>query len=162
MSVMRHRRTNATSLIVIVASSFVAQDPLVTAGERALGVLGYQVLVILPQTWSSLFCVTAIFDADVSVGSDAVIRRCPRNVRFAPRSGRRADIDGRQVRARKRHMRCSNQHRYSITSSARASSVGGTSRPSAFAVLRFITRSNFVGCSTGRSMGLVPLRIFPT
>src|SRR5262245_10360077 len=33
MSVMRHRRTNATSLIVIVASSFVAQDPLVTAGE---------------------------------------------------------------------------------------------------------------------------------
>src|SRR5262245_62958570 len=33
MSVMRHRRTNATSLIVILASSFVAQDPLMTAGE---------------------------------------------------------------------------------------------------------------------------------
>jgi hypothetical protein len=34
---------------------------------------------------------------------------------------------------------------YSITSSARASSVGGMSRPSAFAVLRLITSSNLVG-----------------
>ena len=35
---------------------------------------------------------------------------------------------------------------HSITSSARASSVGGTSRPSAFAVLRLITNSTFVDC----------------
>jgi hypothetical protein len=35
---------------------------------------------------------------------------------------------------------------HSITSSARASSVGGTSRPSAFAVLRLITNSNLVAC----------------
>ena len=34
---------------------------------------------------------------------------------------------------------------HSITSSARASSVGGTSRPSAFAVLRLITSSYLVG-----------------
>ena len=34
--------------------------------------------------------------------------------------------------------RCSKQRAYSITSSARASSVGGTSRPSALAVLRLI------------------------
>jgi len=39
---------------------------------------------------------------------------------------------------------------YSITSLARASSVGGTSRPSAFAVLRLITSSNLVACWTGR------------
>src|SRR5262245_62135132 len=38
--------------------------------------------------------------------------------------------------------------RYSITSSARASSVGGTSRPSALAVIRLTARSNLVGCST--------------
>ena len=43
--------------------------------------------------------------------------------------------------------RCSKQARYSITSSARASRVGGTSRPSAFAVLRLMIRSNLVGCS---------------
>jgi len=34
---------------------------------------------------------------------------------------------------------------YSITSSARASKVAGTSRPSVFAVLRLITNSNLVG-----------------
>jgi hypothetical protein len=34
---------------------------------------------------------------------------------------------------------------YSITSSARASSVAGTSRPSSLAVLRLITNSNLVG-----------------
>ena len=49
---------------------------------------------------------------------------------------------------------------HSITSSARASSAGGTSRPSAFAVLRFITRSNWVGCSTGKSAGLAPSQDF--
>src|SRR6266516_492220 len=43
---------------------------------------------------------------------------------------------------------------HSITSSARASSVGGTSRPSALAVLRLITSSNFVGCSTREIGGL--------
>src|SRR5262245_39622040 len=42
---------------------------------------------------------------------------------------------------------------HSITSSARASTDGGTSRPSAFAVLRLMSSSNFVGCSTGRSPG---------
>ena len=48
---------------------------------------------------------------------------------------------------------------HSSTSSARASSVGGTSMPSDFAVLRLITNSNLVGCMTGRSPGLAPLRI---
>src|SRR5215510_9914704 len=38
---------------------------------------------------------------------------------------------------------------YSITSSARASRVGGISRPSALAVIRLTARSNLVGCSTG-------------
>src|SRR5262249_19023215 len=38
---------------------------------------------------------------------------------------------------------------HSITSSARASSVGGRSRPSALAVLRLITSSNLVDCWTG-------------
>jgi hypothetical protein len=41
---------------------------------------------------------------------------------------------------------------YSITSSASASSVGGTVRSSLFAVLRLITSSNLVGCMTGRSV----------
>ena len=56
-------------------------------------------------------------------------------------------------------MQCSKQHLYSITSSARESSDGGTVRPIAFAVLRLMTNSNLVGCSTGRSPGLAPLKI---
>ena len=48
---------------------------------------------------------------------------------------------------------------HSITSSARPSSVGGTSRPSAFAVLRLITSSNFSGASTGSSLGFAPLKM---
>ena len=48
---------------------------------------------------------------------------------------------------------------HSITSSARASRVGGTSRPSALAVLRLMTNSNLVDCMTGRSAGFSPLRM---
>jgi hypothetical protein len=51
---------------------------------------------------------------------------------------------------------------HSITSSARESSVGGTSRPSALAVLRFITSSYLVGACTGRSAGFSPLRMRST
>src|SRR5262245_43545239 len=51
---------------------------------------------------------------------------------------------------------------HSITSSARASSDGGTSRPSAFAVARLITSSYFVGACTGRSDGFSPLRMRST
>src|SRR6516164_8423824 len=50
---------------------------------------------------------------------------------------------------------------YSITSSARARIEGGTVRPSAVAVLRLTTSSKVVGCWTGRSAGLAPLRIRP-
>src|SRR5262245_29737579 len=50
---------------------------------------------------------------------------------------------------------------HSITSSARASSVDGTSTPSALAVCRLMTSSNVVACMTGRSAGFSPLRMRP-
>ena len=49
------------------------------------------------------------------------------------------------------------QPRGHATASARTSSDCGTVMPSAFAVLRLITSSNFVACSTGRSPGFGPL-----
>jgi hypothetical protein len=52
--------------------------------------------------------------------------------------------------------------RYSITLSASTMIESGIVRPSALAVLRLITNSNFVGCSTGRSAGFAPLRILST
>jgi hypothetical protein len=48
---------------------------------------------------------------------------------------------------------------HSITSSARASNVGGISRPSSLAVFRLMTSSYLVGVCTGRSAGFSPLRI---
>jgi hypothetical protein len=41
--------------------------------------------------------------------------------------------------------RSKKKHRYSITSSVRASSVGGAVRPSALAVLRLMNRKKLVG-----------------
>ena len=51
---------------------------------------------------------------------------------------------------------------YSITSSASASILSEMVRPSALAVLRLMTSSKLVGCSTGISPGLVPCRILST
>ncbi len=51
---------------------------------------------------------------------------------------------------------------YLITLSARISVHCGIVRPICFAVLRLITNSNFIGCSTGRSAGFVPFRILST
>src|SRR4029434_1700782 len=50
----------------------------------------------------------------------------------------------------------------SMTWSARSSSDCGIVRPSAFAVLRLITNSNLVGCSTGRSAAFAPLMSLST
>src|SRR5262245_36397183 len=51
---------------------------------------------------------------------------------------------------------------HSITSSARASTVAGTSKPSAFAVLRLTASSYLVGACTGRSAGFSPFRMRST
>jgi len=49
-----------------------------------------------------------------------------------------------------------------MSSSARSSSVSGIVSPNVFAVFRLMTNSNLVGCSTGRSAGLAPLRTLST
>jgi hypothetical protein len=51
---------------------------------------------------------------------------------------------------------------YLITLSALASTFGGIVRPICLAVLRLMISSNFFGCSTGRSAGLVPFKILST
>src|ERR1700745_142608 len=48
---------------------------------------------------------------------------------------------------------------HSITSSARSRNDSGIVRPSALAVVRLMTRSNLVACSTGISPGFAPARI---
>src|SRR5215468_2781206 len=84
--------------------------------------------------------------------------RSPADARFGPiaseirhRSEMRCVISDRTQRSKIRA--------YSITSSARASNVVGTSRPSILAVFRLITTSYLVGACTGRSAAFSPLKM---
>src|SRR5262249_26885886 len=95
----------------------------------------------------------------------------PLQERFGTRVAGDEDANGRHprlLRARRKrpHRRAADERDdlaslHSITSAAMASTPGGIVRPSAFAVLRLITSSNLVGCTTGRSAGFVPLRMRP-
>src|SRR5215831_16320130 len=87
-------------------------------------------------------------------------------------SGRKQDTDAPHLLAllrtcRERPCRGAAEQRdelaafHSMSSSASNWIELGTSIPSALAVCRLMTSANFVDCSTGRSLGLAPLRIFP-
>src|SRR6516164_9524801 len=79
-----------------------------------------------------------------------------------PHSLRLLRVRRERPRSRAAEQRDERAALHSITSSARASSVGGISRPRAFAVVMFMMRSNLVGCSTGMSAGFAPRRILST
>ena len=49
---------------------------------------------------------------------------------------------------------------HSIISSARAC-IGGSLMASALSIVRLMTDSNLVGCTTGNSAGFLPLRTLP-
>src|SRR5215831_4367291 len=59
-------------------------------------------------------------------------------------------------RVRNRARRIPQYGDYSITSSARANSIGGTLMPRDSAVFRLMTRDNRVGCCTGKLAGFAP------
>jgi hypothetical protein len=86
----------------------------------------------------------------------------PTNVGYASNSDQIGEMPRTTLSAKSGLMHCSKQPLYSITSSAIARTPDGMLRPSALAVLRLITNSNLVGCTTGRSAGLSPLRTRPT
>ena len=90
------------------------------------------------------------------------------------RVDRASSMDTRRVdmvASASEHIRCkkpcplrarSEHRRHSVTSSARASSVGETSRPSPRAVFKLMAKVTFVDCSTGRSAGFSPLSMRST
>jgi hypothetical protein len=84
------------------------------------------------------------------------------NVRSAPDNRHFGCRRTSPIWATRRPIQRSKAHLYSITSSAIASSDGGMSMPSAFAVFRLMVSSNLVGCSTGRSAGTAPFNILST
>src|SRR5947207_14177743 len=82
------------------------------------------------------------------------VHRCQAEIIFSLRVFRILTLNGPQSAA--------HAPSHSITSSAWTSKEAGTVRPRTLAVFMLITNSNLVGCSTGRSEGLVPLRILST
>lgn len=80
-------------------------------------------------------------------------------VRSYPESDRNSDLPGGRYVPIPTKVQCSKLSSYSITSSAVASSLSGTVRPSAFAVLKLMTNWYLVGNCTGRFAGFSPLRM---
>jgi hypothetical protein len=73
----------------------------------------------------------------------------------------KADIAGRRLDVRF-VPKADIERFHSSNSSARTSSANGTSIPRVLAVCRLTSSSTFVGCSTGSSAGLLPLRMRST
>src|SRR5262245_50241003 len=90
------------------------------------------------------------------------------HVRTIPQKTNAVDLFPIRGKRPKRCRRATEQHDdfapplHSITSSARASRVDGTSMPRAFAVFMLMTSSYLVGACTGRSAGFSPLRMRST
>jgi hypothetical protein len=98
---------------------------------------------------------------DVRLGSKASVWSCTSDVCFYPDNGGIADVPRVLLGASSGLMHRSKRELYSMTTSARASSVGGTSTPSIRAACKFMTNSNLVDCRTGSSAGFAPLRMVP-
>jgi hypothetical protein len=108
---------------------------------------------------------------DVRFGSLADVCSATGHVRFTPDSDRESPAkDHVRFASESGHVRrkpsfllwAKSGHRYSITSSARERSDGGTARPSARAAFKLMAKTTFVDCSTGRSEGFSPLSIRST
>src|SRR5262249_54784766 len=96
--------------------------------ESRIGELGFNGDLAQQQ-----FC-----EAHVRFGSKADISECPSDVCFTPNSGHWLSGSRCPLCAKSRH-----QPTHSMTSSARTSNEGGMLSPRAFAVVRFISNSNF-------------------
>src|SRR6516164_6274493 len=117
----------------------------------------------------------AVLDREVLAFDISGVLQAPPEGRHAKRIAGRGRCsekshDGHRLLRPRRHRPCrrTTEQRdelaafHSSTSSARASTVAGTSRPSALAAVRLMTSSNLVGCSTGMSPGFAPRRILST
>src|SRR6516162_8143977 len=94
-------------------------------------------------------------------GSEADIDNHSGDVRYSPENRHRGRPFERPLSAKSRHYAVQQKAAYSITSSARASRVWGTTSPNVLAVCRLMTSSNLVARRTGRLAGLSPLRMRP-
>jgi hypothetical protein len=83
------------------------------------------------------------------------------DARFAPESGQRDRHGAKSALCQERTHAPQQKSYHSIISSARVSSVAGSSIPSASAVLRLMNSSIFVDCWTGKLASFSPFRTRP-
>jgi hypothetical protein len=131
-------------------------------GEQALEAIAKQrpdlILMDIQLPIIDGYTATRKIKADPALRSIPIIAALI-DVRFTPKSGHCRATVGCPLCAKSGLMQCS-KPRYSITSSAMASTPDGMASPSAFAVLRLITSVNLVGCRIGKSAAFAPLSIF--
>src|SRR6516164_8043168 len=114
--------------------------------ENVAALLDSHVVESLRHSIAGISCGIGFEDADFwQLGCILLRARCERPCRC--RAAEQRD-DGAAI--------------HSMTSSARSRNDSGIAKPSALAVVRFTTRSNLVGCSTGMSAGFAPRRILST
>ena len=94
-------------------------------------------------------------------GHQRWISECPSWSAYPPILSVIADIGRQPGSAKTGREQLQQMASYSITSSASASSAGGTLRRSILAVCRLMTNSNLLDCITGKSAGFAPLRMRP-
>ena len=136
-------------------------------GRGQIGRSGRRVHGRLIETRQQRCASQQISAADVRFGSKADICGAQRHVRFTPNSDRKSGLPQRGMSALPRKRTCAvqlgmsalGQKRtlvHSMITSTRCRNRSGMLRSNAFAVLRLMTNSYFVGCSTGMSFGPLP------
>ena len=116
-----------------------------------------ELLVTVKQEWAKLSPLIDL-DAVEEPEPQGIANRLPPPKGHYAYAGARWSANHRIVSLGSRGSRegGGNRHLQSITLSARTNNASGTVMPSALAVLRLITSSNLVGCSTGMSATLIP------
>src|SRR3954452_435338 len=122
-------------LVVVAQHAALGRATIHQVAARALAVISFERRV------------EALMPFSVACPVISILRRCAYTMKRGERTTEQRD----EVAAY-----------HSITSSARASSLSGTWRPSALAVFKLMTNSNLVGCLTGSSAGFSPSRMRPT
>jgi len=112
--------------------------------------------------FGKLFSSSFDFSSFYTPGSFSEVGQLPGQVRSCLSNGHAATASACRFRAQQETRAPQQFNSYSITSSARASKIGGRVRPRAFADFALMASSKRVGCSMGRSAGLAPLRILST
>ena len=132
----------------------------ISAPRVRKGILSGQTIILEGPDQPGLRCLPASLMS--GPGPKPVLTASKRHFRSTPNNGHHQTGPAGPFSANRKTHAPQQLTVYSITSSASASSVGGTVRPSALAVFRLTNSSIPVGCSMGSSPASAPSKTFFT